>query len=149
MSGDFKMNMKAIRVGLFCCSLAIATPAMAAKCNVQSNGVAFGAYDSLSPTHQDGTGNVRITCNSTTAFTVGLGSGAGTFDQRSMTNEQSTLRYNLYTDATRTLIWGDGSLNGVSGIGTSVDLTVYGRIPARQSIPAGAYIDAITVTVFY
>ena len=60
------------------------------------------------------------------------------------------MNYNLYTDATRTAVWGDGvGASNVSATGTSVDLPIYGRIPARQTVPAKGYTDAITVTIDY
>lgn len=69
------------------------------------------------------------------------------------------LSYNLYTNSSRTTIWGDGtggtsiiSRNFILGLLGSITLTnnVYGRLPAGQTTAAvGSYGDTITVTVNY
>ena len=130
-------------------SLAAASPAFAA-CSVNPQGIGFGSYDSLAPTPLDGTGNINIACDTSTAFTVALGSGAGSIGSRHMTSGASELGYNLYTGASRLVVWGDGfSGSTVSATGTNVDLPVYGRVPARQNVPAASYADSVTVTVSF
>lgn len=144
------MKRAALRVATSCIGLAAASPAWSAICNVQSNGVAFGAYDALSPGPLDGAGSVRVDCDTETSFTVALGTGSGSQEQRTMTDGQSILLYNLYTEGSRSIVWGDGAgTDLVSATGTGVDLTVFGRIPGRQNIPAGTYVDTITVTISY
>jgi len=68
-----------------------------------------------------------------------------------MTDGSNTLEYNLYTDAGRTTVWGDGTASSVTAAGTGSgaqqSLTVYGRIPASQSVPAGSYSDTVTATI--
>ena len=127
------------------------TPAAAATCNVSPQGVNFGGYDSLGSTPVDGVGNVAVECDSETSFTVSLSTGNGTFSERRMIGPASELSYNLYTDASRIGIWGDGSggSNTVSGTAGTANLPVYGRIPARQNVPAAIYADTIIVTVTY
>jgi len=48
-------------------------------------------------------------------------------------------------------VWGDGTSGTVtlSGVGTGItaNTTVYGRIPARQNVRVGHYVDNIVVTV--
>jgi spore coat protein U-like protein len=63
----------------------------------------------------------------------------------------SPLTYNLYTDASRLISWGDGSggSSTVSMTGAAADIPVYGRMAARQNVPAGAYADTIVVTITY
>lgn len=131
--------------------LSFAASASALTCGVTSQGVAFGSYDTLNAAHSDGTGNISVTCDASTSFTVSLSTGGGTYAQRSMSSGANQLGYNLYTDASRTTVWGDGlgGTSNVSATGSNVDLPVYGRIPARQNVPASAYADAITVTVAY
>lgn len=131
--------------------LGLAAPAAAVTCSVSPQGVSFGSYDTLSSTALDGTGNINVSCDASASFSVSLSTGnSGTFDARHLTAGTDILTYNLYTDAARTIIWGDGvAASNVSATGTSVDLPVYGRIPARQNVPANAYTDTITVTVSY
>ena len=68
---------------------------------------------------------------------------------RSGTNQ---LNYNLYTDAARTVVWGNGS--GTSSIQTvarnrTTTLNVYGQIPAGQDAVVGNYTDTILATVTF
>jgi spore coat protein U-like protein len=125
-------------------------PAFAATCTSQSTPVSFGTYDTLELSPLDGVGDVIVQCDSATAFTIDLGPGEGTISRRVMMGSGGTLDYNLYTDATRTILWGDGvSGSDVSSSGSNVTATVYGRIPARQNVTAGAYSDVVTVTISY
>jgi spore coat protein U-like protein len=135
---------------LFSCIVATAgSPAMGATCTVQSAGLVFGGYDSLSPAPLDGVGDINVDCDAETSFTVGLGGASGT-GARQMQKGAAALAYNIYTDASRTFVWGEGvAQNAVSATGTTVDLPVYGRIPAHQNVPAGEYVDTIVITVSY
>ncbi len=122
--------------------------AAAAGCNVSPQGVSFGNYDPLGHSALDGIGNINVSCDAPTSFTVSLGTGNGTVADRRMTGAPSQLAYNLYKDASRLLVWGDGG-GGVSSNGTSVDLTVYGRIPGAQNVQPDVYADSVTVTVAF
>jgi spore coat protein U-like protein len=84
---------------------------------------------------------------------------AGSYAPRAMTNGSSLLTYNLYTDATRTVVWGDGA-GGTSVVSIKYALarpgdtqtdtwTVYGRVGARQVVSTGTYLDTITVTLVF
>lgn len=138
--------------GLIACAAIVLTaePAMAATCSVTPQGVSFGSYDPLSASALDGVGNINVACDVAVSFTVSLSAGSGTFAERRMPSATSHLAYNLYTDASRSTVWGDGiSASTVSGSGSNVDLSVYGRINALQNVPAESYSDTIAVTVSY
>lgn len=127
-----------------------ATPATAATCSVTPQGVSFGSYDPLNASALDGVGNINVSCDVAVGFTVSLSAGSGTFPERKMPSGTSALAYNLYTDASRAVVWGDGiSASNVSASGTNVDLPVYGRIGAKQNVPADTYTDTVTVTISY
>jgi spore coat protein U-like protein len=136
--------------------------AHALSCAVSASATNFGSYNTLSSTPLDGTGNVRVSCSNLISilvnYTILLSTGSsGTYAARQMANGTNMLAYNLYTSAARSIVWGNG------GAGTSVlsdgyllgvltvtqDYPVYGRIPAGQNVPPGAYIDTIVVTVNY
>lgn len=127
--------------------LAAGTAASAA-CSVSAQAVAFGNYDPIGGSALDGTGIVDVTCDMLTSFSISLGPGNGTVADRHMTGGADQLHYNLYRDAARLFIWGEG-LAGVSTIDTNAQLTVYGRIPGSQNVPANSYVDSVTVTVTY
>ena len=128
----------------------VPTPVRAATCDVRSVSVGFGVYDSLAAAPTDGVGRVTVVCDADVTFTLALGAGRATVADRRMTNGSRDLGYNLYTDASRSSVWGDGvSSQMVSASGRSVDLPVYGRIPARQPVPAGSYMDSLVITVSF
>jgi spore coat protein U-like protein len=61
------------------------------------------------------------------------------------------LNYNLYQNSGKTTIWGNSTSTGVTvtGTGTEESTSVYGEIPAGQSVPAGSYTDNVIATVTY
>jgi spore coat protein U-like protein len=139
---------------LIACAAAVglvAAPAAAASCNLSPQGVAFGGYDTLSASPHDGVGNIAVTCDAAASFTISISAGSGTYPQRLMAGGAGALPYNLYTDATRTLVWGDGSgsTGTVSVTTSSSDIPVYGRIRAGENVAAGSYADSLVVTVSY
>jgi spore coat protein U-like protein len=116
---------------------------------VTATSVAFGSYDPTGNSNKDGTGSVAVSCDASTAYTVAINAGnAGSFN-RAMASGSYSLGYNLYTDATRTTVWGDGTggTSRVSQTGTGATITVYGRIPAHQNVGVGSYTDTLVVTV--
>lgn len=141
----------AARIGIAVMLVPGVAPAAAATCSVSPQGVSFGSYDTLSPAPLDGVGNIGVSCDTVTAFTISLSAGGGSYSERLMTAGAAALPYNLYTDASRLTVWGDGS--GGTGIvsmsATAHDFAVHGRIPARQNVVATTYVDTIFVTISY
>ena len=132
-----------------CLVLSTLTPAVG--CTVSVVNVAFGGYDVFDAQPTETTGTVTVACGSSTAYTISLSAGFGTFASRVMTNGTSQLGYNLFTDSQRLTVWGDGTSGTatVSDTATGGSYPVYGLIPALQNVPAGTYSDTITVTVTY
>ena len=149
--------MKYIKILIACTLfLIISRAGWAATCNVTTIPFNFGNYDTLASFPLDATGNINITCDSNAPFIVRLDPGinsGGSFSPRRMQLPEGTwtLGYNLYRNTTRTEIWGDGINNTFSttgtGSGSATVLTVYGRIPPRQRVPVGNYVDTVTVVV--
>jgi spore coat protein U-like protein len=98
------------------------------------------------------------------SYTLALGASAdGTGDRISTrylanSNGGANMAFNIYTDATRSIVWGNGSTGAVvSGslpivtFGSSTDnVTVYGKIPAGQNtLKAGIFTGSVTVTLTY
>lgn len=122
--------------------------------------VGFGSYDPFSATPLDSNGQLNVTCagtGTTPDFTLTLSSGnAGSYTPRQMASGLQTLNYNLYLNAGRTTIWGDGT-SGTSVVSETrnckaagCNYVVYGRIPASQTSAAvGSYSDSITVTIVF
>lgn len=123
---------------------------------VTANALDFNDYDPLTGADKDATTTIDVTCTNGTPFTVKLNGGnTGTITQRKLKEDAGSdeLNYNLYTDASRTTLWGDGSTGQTvtgTGTGTAVQETVYGRISGGQNDKSvGSYSDVITVTVDY
>lgn len=130
------------------------------KCTVSAQGAAFGNYLPRGAAPVDTTGNIAVSCSGAVGqrvrYSVLLSSGAGgSFFPRKMRRDSNALGYNLYTDATRTTIWGDGNAGTFTVadayVLTSVSVTrnypVYGRLFPGQNVNVGSYADSITVTV--
>lgn len=152
-----KMPRPAIlAVAMFCCAGANA----GASCTVFAEGSQFGSYNPLANAALDGTGSVRVTCTGgeIVPYQVSASMGNGTYQVRKLMSGSQTLDYNVYTDGTRTTIWGDGSSGTglISGSvvatpeGATQTSTVYGRIfSGQQRASVGSYRDQLTVTVSY
>ena len=126
-----------------------------AVCEITANDLDFGAYTAQGATPLQATTLLRATCTPQTTYNVGLNEGTSpgaTVNARKMVSGANVLNYQLYSDASRTTIWGNTTgTDTVTGTGTglAVDHTVYGQVPAAQVIPAGDYADTITVRIYY
>jgi spore coat protein U-like protein len=119
-------------------------------------GVSFGAYDALNTSPLDQTGSITFQCTDLGAgtVTVDLSTGnSGSYAAREMRKGADSLQYNLYRDVSRTQIWGDGTAGtfhfGPFAPTDGVDetVTIFGRVPARQSSPVGTYTDTVVATI--
>lgn len=147
-----------------------AFPVTALECGVFATNSDFGSYDHADPLPTDTTGTMQFACvdggllGTTVIYNVSFSTGvSGTYANREMAYSTYALLYNLYTDAARVLVWGDGTggtstVSGVLevpacllGLGcTQVNAfrTIYGRVPAGQAVGAGGpYTDNILITV--
>jgi spore coat protein U-like protein len=146
-----------IRAAVAVAALLCAAHAEAAQCSVSVSSVNFGTYDVFATSHNDSTGTVTVNCNGGAKnIDISISRGASsTFFPRQMLKGTEQLQYNLYLDAARTAVWGDGSAGTQMGdVRNPVNnqdetLTVFGRIPALQDVSAGSYSDSVTVTVNY
>lgn len=131
----------------------LGAPALA--CTLSTGGVVFGIYDPLSDQTVESVGDIDIYCEETASYTLSLSTGGGSsFSPRVLTSGSDSLQYNLYTDATYQVVWGDGSgstqvISGTAEAGMTERESVYGSIPARQNVYAGDYQDTIVVTIQY
>ena len=128
----------------------------AAQCSISTTSVNFGSYNVFVPSASDSAGSLTYRCLLPLSVQITLTKGSSaTFSPRTLIKAAEPLQYNLYRDASRSLIWGDGT-GGTSiysatvtifQIATNIAVTVYGRIPARQDISAGTYTDTVTATI--
>ncbi len=116
--------------------------------------LAFGVYDPLATAPTDSSSTMSYRCPKGQLVQISLDAGlAGSFAARALTLGTERLLYNLYLDAARTIVWGDGTGGsqvgpGVTthGAGGTTTVYVFGRIPAGQDVVAGTYGDTIRVT---
>ena len=148
--------------------LVVAAPAVAGtvSCSVSAPNVSFGSYDVFAGSPITSTTTISVTCtltgNGTESFDYAIALSPGfsnSFVQRTMTSGANALGYNLYSNSTRTTVWGDGSgaaptVSGTMTLKKSAPThtdspTVYGSVPALQDVGVGAYADNITIIVTY
>jgi spore coat protein U-like protein len=138
----------------------IATSAASAACTISTTAVSFGNYDVFASSPLDAAGQVSFRCTgiSPVSVTVTLDKGgAPTFNPRRLLQGGEALNYNLYRDAARTNIWGDGTggtgtytqLIILSLLGQTITVPVYGRIPASQNVGVGTYTNTVTATILF
>jgi spore coat protein U-like protein len=129
-------------------------------CTMNATPINFGNYDVFLSTPLDAVGTITINCDRhVRTATVTLNQGLyGTFNPRKMKRSGGTdlLNYNVYTDVTRTVIFGDGSggssrvfVNrpGPANRNWSGNISMYARIPPSQNVSVGTYSDTLTATV--
>ncbi len=139
------------RVWLVCCFVFGMMPiASAANCTIKATGVSFGNYTTAV---QEVVGTVTVTCTTNSSYAIALNQGLGpgaTVTNRSMTSGPNVLGYGLYSDAARTVYWGDSAgTNWVTGTGTGKEqkYNIYAEIPANEFVNVASYADTITALV--
>jgi spore coat protein U-like protein len=132
--------------------LVLPSSARADRCKIDVAGtIAFGVYSPLSATPLDVMGSIGYSCSATPGPVISFSRGySSTFSPRTMLQGGSTLEYNVYLDAARTQIFGDGTagtftLNAANQRWQTVPL--YGRIFPNQVVPTGSYSDNLVATL--
>lgn len=170
--------MKNLNISLgFLGLLAVSTPTLAAgtstgslpvsatfttQCTVVAGtGLSFGTtIPSPVNANIDPSINITANCSSGTDYKIGLGMGSYTpadgcaGDRRMIASggSSSTVRYGLYTDATRLNSWGNGdtacpNISTGKGNGLAQPIPVYARLFAGQTPATGNYADTVQVTI--
>jgi spore coat protein U-like protein len=164
-SGGQTLFAYAVSTGLFDCNTIGSLPPITASptfnvtanindnCAVTAQNINFGSHGVLG-TNVDATGQVSITCTTSTNYTVGLngGNANGPPTARKMSKLSETVTYALYQDAAHNLPWGNTiNTNTIAGTGTGLtqNLTVYGRVAPQSTPSSGTYTDTVVVTVTY
>jgi spore coat protein U-like protein len=132
------------------CLLSAAYEASAASCTISATGPAFGTYDLFASAPLDAAGTLEFRCTEPSAVRIHISpGGAGTYWPRAMRSGTATLQYNLFTNAGRTQVWGDGT-GGTSdrtvGASRGQPVAVFGRIPPLQDVTSGTYSDTLVAT---
>lgn len=124
------------------------------NCTIDVADLNFGTVNDLTPTI-DGATAGSVTCTGIAPVSISFDPGTGgtsTFATRQMAFGVNTIDYNLYRDAARTEILGDGTSGtftiDFTSTGGADGFDVYGRTAAAQNPkPAGTYASTVTATV--
>lgn len=127
------------------------------NCVVTTTPITLGNIDATSTAARDATGAIAVTCTNGAAWSAAADAGqtaGATPGARQMTNGTDLLNYALYSDTTRTTLWGDGTAgtSAITDTGTGVvqNKTIYASVlPGQTSAHIGTYTDQINVTVTY
>jgi spore coat protein U-like protein len=122
-----------------------------------TNLLPFGTYTG---TVLDVNGLLQVTCTAGDSYSIALDAGSApgaTFSSRTLTNltPPGTLNYTIFTDPTRTTVWGDGTMGtgtvAETGTGAAQSITVPGTIFGGQSagVTPGSYVDTVNITVTF
>ena len=152
--------MTARRLGLALAAAVALLGARRAAANTCSfsavTGVAFGSYNVFDTAPVVAAGGFTYECTGVGAsdqITIELGGDTDATVLRAMASGANTLSYQLYLDAPRTVVWGNGT-GGTATYGpvhpanaTPTSVSIFGRIPARQDAVPGSYHDTVVITV--
>jgi spore coat protein U-like protein len=124
--------------------------------------MAFGSVNTLTGAPVDTSATLQIRCTGGSAsgqrlcISIGAGSSSDATSRRMTGPSSNTARYDLYSDSTRTTLWGSWE-TGFDSAGVQLDVargsttnvTVYGRFFAsQQAIASGTYTATFTANPF-
>jgi spore coat protein U-like protein len=127
------------------------------NCTISATSLDFGTYNPAEGSNVTGTVKTNCTVNANAVITLSQGYNSATNSsneiplRRLRNGDTNYLSYYLYQNSGKTAIWGNGVDTAVTVTGTGIDksTSVYGVIPAGQSIPSGSYTDTVTALVTY
>ncbi len=154
-----------LRAGLLALLLAAAAPpAAAASCHAYSTNLVFGTINLLAGGITDSSSTISYGCSANPGervllcFSMGPDPQTGLYSPRNLRSQNNAMAFNLYTDASRSTIWGSADSGGAyAPVPVVMDFgageyyktgtqTLYGRINAagQAGLPAG-YYDTNTI----
>lgn len=126
---------------------------LAGSCVVDANDLYFGSRPGLA-TAVTSTATISLDCTNGTIYKLKLDNGTAspTPGQRRMSpggGPPGVIAYELRHTGPNGPLWYGNEAVGGRSTGAPVSITVYGRVPAQPTPPAGTYTDTVTVTVEY
>jgi spore coat protein U-like protein len=131
----------------------------AISCTVLTTSINFGTtYNVFATTDTDSVATITYSCSgfsSTLPIRITLSAGHSTNILDRIFLGPDALHYNLYQDASHSVIWGDTVATDVditivkADRGKNLTVTIYGRVAALQDVRSGSYSDTVTVSVIY
>lgn len=121
------------------------------SCAVTGATLDFGTYTSGQTTDLQTTALIGYTnCSAgTLRFDLSGGTNGTVTARRAASGDGSFLNYALFRDSARVQNFGEGATGQTITLATagSGNVTVYGRVPRSQTVPAGTYTDLVTITL--
>lgn len=124
-------------------------------CTISATNMAFPSTGILDHALQ-ATSTLNVRCTNGNAWRIALsgGSSGNMLDRRmKRTGGGGDVRYQLYTNTARNIIWGDGTAgtgrSAATGNGLQQTVTVYGTVPAQTTPSPGTYRDTIIATITF
>jgi spore coat protein U-like protein len=124
-------------------------------CKITTTNISFAAASMLT-SPLTATGSISAQCTNGDAWRIALdGGSSGNVASRKMQRAGggATVSYQLYTDASHTNAWGDGSagtsMSTGTGTGAAQVITVYGVVSPQATPAPGSYSDTITATISF
>lgn len=157
------MRMRAKSFVAALLTLALPSQQAVAACAVTVVNLAIGGLVPGASPSRDTVGNIAVTCSGSPGevvrYRIALNPGSsGTFAMRQMkVSSGGTLDYNLYADAARNVVWGDGT-GGTAVVTDSYPLgapsvtrnyPVFARALGKRDATVGRYADSVLVTLVY
>lgn len=121
-------------------------------CTIAGGTLDFGTYNSGQQAEASAEGSISYNNCAAGTLDIALDGGtAGDVQNRQMANGDSTLGYQLFKNSAASQVWGTGddALQQQLLVPGSGDISVYGRIPGGQNVPAGTYTDTVNVTLTF
>jgi spore coat protein U-like protein len=121
-------------------------------CTLTGGSISFGQYVSGQAADLDAVGQVNYAnCDGTLTFELDAGAGGGNVASRQMSQGSNRLRYQLYRNQARSLVFGSGADAGrLQTVGTQTGkIDVFGRIFGGQIAAPGSYADTVNVTLTF
>lgn len=116
----------------------------------------FGVYSVFGGPSLTTTTSGTVRCTGAYLFTVtGTTGGSGTYAPRRMNSGGNLANYNIYRNAARTEVWGDGTAGTFTYVGINFGGTnnysgsAYGTVPGAQDLAPGVYADTIQAILSY
>ncbi len=139
-------------------SMPVTTQVIAA-CSIDAGAMTFGNYDPTSSDDLTVSATIASTCTSGASVTIsmdagqsaGTGSTAAAPVRRMAGADGSYLNYAVYSDSGYSAVWGatDATDVGVTGTGSAVNSTAYGKVTAGQAAAVTSFADSVLVTLTY
>ena len=128
------------------------------SCTMSAGEMQFATYDPSSGNPGIATVTITSDCTAGGAAIITLGQGASPATTstdavpiRRLIGAGGNLNYDLYSDSTRTTIFGNTTDTGkafTAASGSNIT-TVFGRIIEEQEVGAGTFADSVAVTLTY